>query len=655
MSLEARTRESSTVVPAHETHGNASRSHLGEKRVIEPVVRASGSAESINDLTIAKTNLAALENGPLLVAERSPLIVPGLAVVEKEKPLAIIQGEKSKQILVPEGSTERLSEGQVQTKEGKFRVINARDGIKEISSVLEPGEEIGDGVMIPLREALGKDDLSQQVKRGRASRAARKLIKPVIKAATLAAVFLGAKAGAGNYEKDINQEALNQMKNRTTLEQVVDVARNTASIDQAEADGGGDFADVPSSHPYSEAINYLANKVNPKTGDNIISGYDDGTFKPGKEVARQHFAKMIVNSLGLSVPEGNTAFKDVPETGSDTKYPDDFVRVAVENGIIKGYGDGTFKPYNNINRAQEVTMIIRALQKFSPGVLRTPPGDYHSPFGDFDSTHQENMDIFYYNGLNKGIVGWNANAWANMTRGETAQALYNFLKLKEQPPVERKLQKLNITLAELQGYGHPDIVTVTGSVSTATKNKFASYNTGYAPTFEGSTNDPNDMNAILLNNRMVKFGPGAVPLDGDGFTKDADGQLAGTTGEVVGFATVNGLDYIVLKSRSSGEKWALSLCPDTTKQEASTVVTGDLRKSDLITGEKQGGWLGDMLKGQDVYTYMSKFYATGDTATIGVAFDINAQAMKDKNGKYAGKKFINYRQASFDQFVSSMY
>src|SRR3990172_12683515 len=125
------------------------------------------------------------------------------------------------------------------------------------------------------------------------------------------------------------------------------------------------FTDVPSYDPFAEAIEDLSSR-------GIISGFEDGTFKPHAVVTRQQFAKMIVNSLGLSVSEEDVCnFPDVNSgpASSDPLYPDNYVAVAVANEITKGYDDGTFRPYVSISRAHVITMVVRALDSLYPKVL----------------------------------------------------------------------------------------------------------------------------------------------------------------------------------------------------------------------------------------------------------------------------------------------
>ncbi len=113
------------------------------------------------------------------------------------------------------------------------------------------------------------------------------------------------------------------------------------------------FPDVYPSNPYFTAIEEMF-----KLG--VISGYDNGYFGPGDPVIRQQFAKMIVLTMGYPVTFGDTCpFRDVDKVWGDL-YPWHFVGVAARTGLTTGYDDGTFKPYRNISRMQMITMVVRA-------------------------------------------------------------------------------------------------------------------------------------------------------------------------------------------------------------------------------------------------------------------------------------------------------
>lgn len=169
------------------------------------------------------------------------------------------------------------------------------------------------------------------------------------------------------------------------------------------------FTDLPADHWAFDYITQLAI-------DDIISGYEDKTFKPNGYVTRAELAKMLAASFGL---EGTAKYSDVNNHWADTyissvgkfvpvkddKFrPNDeatrqdvavalvnildktermklqeskltfddmqmidkeyvaHIGKAVSGGIISGYGDGTFRPQELITRAEVATMICRIIK-----------------------------------------------------------------------------------------------------------------------------------------------------------------------------------------------------------------------------------------------------------------------------------------------------
>lgn len=98
---------------------------------------------------------------------------------------------------------------------------------------------------------------------------------------------------------------------------------------------------------------------------NIASGYDDGTFRPYNNSTRAQFAKMVVlaSQWPLLDPEVST-FSDVAPGSTFYTY----VETAAAHGVISGYDDGTFRPGNNVTRGQVSKMIVLAkgLRQFAP-------------------------------------------------------------------------------------------------------------------------------------------------------------------------------------------------------------------------------------------------------------------------------------------------
>lgn len=89
---------------------------------------------------------------------------------------------------------------------------------------------------------------------------------------------------------------------------------------------------------------------------NVISGYGDGSFKPENAVTRGEFIKMIVTAFGIGGNADND-YTDVP--ASHWAY--EYVMTGSASGIVTGYEDGSFRPEGLITREQAATIIYRAV------------------------------------------------------------------------------------------------------------------------------------------------------------------------------------------------------------------------------------------------------------------------------------------------------
>ncbi len=109
-----------------------------------------------------------------------------------------------------------------------------------------------------------------------------------------------------------------------------------------------EFADLAST-------DFAYNPVQHLTGKGAISGYADGTFRPSNMVTRAQFAKMLVVGMGWAWPAPATpTFRDVP--AGDWAFP--YIETAVQHGALSGYSDGTFRPTTAITRAQLAKLIV---------------------------------------------------------------------------------------------------------------------------------------------------------------------------------------------------------------------------------------------------------------------------------------------------------
>lgn len=146
-------------------------------------------------------------------------------------------------------------------------------------------------------------------------------------------------------------------------------------------DGFGENASYPVSFADVDNALWYSNYIGFEESQNIIIGYQDGTFRPEINITRAEFAMMITRFAKL-----NTANADIPFTDTDGHWASAQIAACYEAGYIKGYGDNTFLPDNYITRAEAVAIINRVTGR--KGIK-----DFENPFTDVAESHWAYVDI----------------------------------------------------------------------------------------------------------------------------------------------------------------------------------------------------------------------------------------------------------------------
>jgi hypothetical protein len=111
------------------------------------------------------------------------------------------------------------------------------------------------------------------------------------------------------------------------------------------------FSDVPTTHTFYQHIETAYQH-------GVISGYADGTFRPQSDVTRGQLTKIVVLSEGWTpINPPQPTFSDVPPSSPFYGY----IETAYSSGIISGYSDGTFRPGNSATRGQIAKIVHNAL------------------------------------------------------------------------------------------------------------------------------------------------------------------------------------------------------------------------------------------------------------------------------------------------------
>lgn len=152
-----------------------------------------------------------------------------------------------------------------------------------------------------------------------------------------------------------------------------EVAAIFARLSSTPMDTSRDYAvsysDVESNAWYKNYIGFL-------TTTGVLTGYEDGTFKPNNIITRAEMCAVITRAMGYTLSSDGTTFTDV---AVDAPWAVNYVGTLAKEGVVTGYSDGTFGAAKGITRAETVTMINRLLMD-GELVTNNTPNDVSSSY-----------------------------------------------------------------------------------------------------------------------------------------------------------------------------------------------------------------------------------------------------------------------------------
>lgn len=142
----------------------------------------------------------------------------------------------------------------------------------------------------------------------------------------------------------------------------------------------------------------------------VLSADSSGNYNLSGTVTRAEFAKMLVMASSykdlVQTTSYSSPYKDVPAKNWAAPY----IRLAVSNGLMSGYSDGTFRPNATVTLEQAVNSVLLLL------------GYTQSDFtGAFPYAQ---MNVYVNNGLSQNISG---GIGTLLTRGDAAYLIYNLM------------------------------------------------------------------------------------------------------------------------------------------------------------------------------------------------------------------------------------
>jgi len=181
------------------------------------------------------------------------------------------------------------------------------------------------------------------------------------------------------------------------------------------------FTDLSTDHWAYDAVGEMVDR-------NVLSGYNDGTFKPDSKITRAEFATILVKTLDIKEVTAAIDFKDVEGIHWAEAYID------LANTFLTGYvlnGEYYFKPEEPALREDAAVAIVSAKGLTNKDVDMSVLNKF-SDRNDISENLKKYVAVAVDNGLMKGNANGTFNPQGNLTRAEVAALFNNIYEYEEE-------------------------------------------------------------------------------------------------------------------------------------------------------------------------------------------------------------------------------
>lgn len=175
--------------------------------------------------------------------------------------------------------------------------------------------------------------------------------------------------------------------------------------------------------------NWAEAEIGYMLNNGYMSGYPDGTFRPENELSRAEYATMLVNCLN---PQADPSIGNITFPDIVNHWAEDNIIQAAKAGYLSGFPDGTFKPNEPITKTQIIVSVANGL----------------------DLSGGQNNSLPVYFDDNQSIADW---AKQSISNAVTNKFIYNYPDIHKLEPnknatrseatalIYRSMNHLNLT------------------------------------------------------------------------------------------------------------------------------------------------------------------------------------------------------------------
>ncbi|MFC9706539.1 S-layer homology domain-containing protein [Paenibacillus sp. NPDC056933] len=146
---------------------------------------------------------------------------------------------------------------------------------------------------------------------------------------------------------------------------------------------------------------YAKTEISKLVEQGIITGYADNTFKPSQSVTRAQLAKIMVGALNLK-PDASEAIQ-FKDVKEDLWYAG-YVGALVKSGIAQGTSKESFSPNKNVTREELAVFFVRAFGWKQQDVTGQSAKPLLSDLDQVSNWAKESVTMAYQSGFIKGMV-----------------------------------------------------------------------------------------------------------------------------------------------------------------------------------------------------------------------------------------------------------
>ena len=196
-----------------------------------------------------------------------------------------------------------------------------------------------------------------------------------------------------------------------------------------------------------KASNWYSGVVATAKSEGYIIGYENNTFRPNQSITREEAATIVARLLKLTKVSSVNGFID---NAKIQNWAVDFVNSVVDKKIMQGYPDKTFKPANNITRAESVETLYKALD-FKNVPVGSGGGSNNNNNNNNNNSHTQSATVTLSNtpsGIGK-IADVTLTGYPTATKFKLVKDSLELTGLVPYPQVGNKVIVLGLAIGDI--------------------------------------------------------------------------------------------------------------------------------------------------------------------------------------------------------------